>query len=407
MFEYYILLFTMFALIMAHLFLHKNNFSIINPFTLNSVLFTFYFLLYPLLISYSSFDYDYDYDYGAVSIFALLAFVSYFIGYHTNNILLLRYTESDKQYLSNTNIINIPVLILLMILYCSFALFYKLLFLLPIYILGSLIIVSRNYKFFFKIVFLFLFFLLFLYAFLYIAHERRYLAVIFISFILVYHVYISKIKIIHSFLIIPLFIFICMAGSIIRGGDDITEVFQLIESAHKNESTMTYSLRQIDIGVIYPDVDLLLKTVPDNNDYLYGSTLIKPFLWIIPRELWPEKPETVARKFIKNNYPELYDKGGSRPVLLPGELYYNFGFFGVIVGMLLYGKFTRYIYAKFYKKHNFYYMGIYIIFLAHSVALFRGGLAQNIHTILFFILIPYISLFILSNNIPKKVLLKK
>jgi hypothetical protein len=61
--------------------------------------------------------------------------------------------------------------------------------------------------------------------------------------------------------------------------------------------------------------------------YQRGETYIKSYTIFIPRFLWPEKPVTITpinTWFFRN-------EGGSSPLTMPGEGYFNFGYLGVIL----------------------------------------------------------------------------
>jgi hypothetical protein len=93
---------------------------------------------------------------------------------------------------------------------------------------------------------------------------------------------------------------------------------------------------------------LIIDAVPQQLDYCYGETL---FGWLaapIPKKLWPHKPLWSERGVYVNRH--VY---GARNTLsgitlgLPTELYWNFGWIGVTLGMYLTGVTLRHIYNAF------------------------------------------------------------
>jgi membrane protein implicated in regulation of membrane protease activity len=91
----------------------------------------------------------------------------------------------------------------------------------------------------------------------------------------------------------------------------------------------------------------LEETYPQREDYLYGQTYLPAVTSLIPRYFWQDKPTF-----------DYYNQfGRSTGILLPtdtgttvlfssvGELYLNFGPFGLIVGMLLYGLLFKSLYS--------------------------------------------------------------
>jgi len=85
---------------------------------------------------------------------------------------------------------------------------------------------------------------------------------------------------------------------------------------------------------------VLAQKVPQDVPYLNGESLVSWMTAPIPRSMWLDKPQTsLGYRFGSEVYGRAYEttRGGGHPPSLPVELYWNFGFLGVAVGMLLYG----------------------------------------------------------------------
>ena len=85
-------------------------------------------------------------------------------------------------------------------------------------------------------------------------------------------------------------------------------------------------------------------------DYRYGDTLLlAPIGLLIPRFLWPEKPDiSIGREFgatfrLKNAFDQETEISPS----MVGEFYWNFSIPGVIVGMWLLGMGYRWYYQRY------------------------------------------------------------
>lgn len=89
---------------------------------------------------------------------------------------------------------------------------------------------------------------------------------------------------------------------------------------------------ETDFSIVYDDYSILFDEDFQNITYLYGLSFIKPIVAFIPRSVWPGKPETSSRLFPKYYNPGFYAIGGSEPVTVWGEFYWNFGWFGIIFG---------------------------------------------------------------------------
>lgn len=79
----------------------------------------------------------------------------------------------------------------------------------------------------------------------------------------------------------------------------------------------------------YVDLIVMLNLFSDVNttvEPIYGASLLKIFVWFIPRSIWPNKPETIS--VLAGNF-YLPGRGTSLVVLLFGELHFNFGAWGI------------------------------------------------------------------------------
>jgi hypothetical protein len=79
----------------------------------------------------------------------------------------------------------------------------------------------------------------------------------------------------------------------------------------------------------------IVHAVPDDLPYAYGRTIATWFVTPIPRSLWPDRPHASSGVEIGE---AIYGNGRvSVPPGFVGELYWNFGIGGVLVGSLLLG----------------------------------------------------------------------
>lgn len=65
-------------------------------------------------------------------------------------------------------------------------------------------------------------------------------------------------------------------------------------------------------------------------DYQYGMSLIKVFFLPIPRDVFPDKPESIMQIFTEEYVPAWVSEGGSLPVMSPAEMFLNFWYFGLL-----------------------------------------------------------------------------
>jgi oligosaccharide repeat unit polymerase len=93
----------------------------------------------------------------------------------------------------------------------------------------------------------------------------------------------------------------------------------------------------------FRDFVVTLNGVPSRLPFQHGRT----YLALIPGAPFP----TASYLFSTTFYSELYVKGTGIPTPLPGELYLNFGLWGIFVGMALFGVFLAAI-QSYYDRHR-------------------------------------------------------
>jgi hypothetical protein len=96
-------------------------------------------------------------------------------------------------------------------------------------------------------------------------------------------------------------------------------------------------------------VALVVRDVGRLVPYSYGATLTQPLILLIPRVLWPDKPintfgQDFGRLFHVTNY---WTRATYVDPTVPGELYWNFGLPGILVGMGLVGVLLRWLYRRY------------------------------------------------------------
>ena len=101
----------------------------------------------------------------------------------------------------------------------------------------------------------------------------------------------------------------------------------------------------------------------ENEGYKYGESYSSILYTLIPRFLWPNKPKTTSG--IEFGYQSgITDKNDTSSISVTylGESYYNFGFFGVIITLIVF-LFTNYLYRLAYFRGNLVFLLIFIMAL--------------------------------------------
>jgi oligosaccharide repeat unit polymerase len=143
---------------------------------------------------------------------------------------------------------------------------------------------------------------------------------------------------------------------------------------------------------------MMTNHLPD-FDPGYGVTYAKLFLSVIPRDFWPDKPENITWVATQIFRPELQELGVSYNPSILGEMYYNFGMAGIIVGCPLFGIACRLLY--YYLRNNIHHAAAVVIYSALLFSVleqFRGAFSNiTTHYIAFYVL-PVIGVSMLAGR---------
>jgi len=167
---------------------------------------------------------------------------------------------------------------------------------------------------------------------------------------------------------IGLILFILSFASQIRKGGGEKTLTEL-----EIQSALAVSIEHVMEGAYFLDpakTAAIVSHVNENNSYFLGSSFFNFILTPIPRILWPEKPNIRLGPYVGQEILLFNNQSGAPPGGI-GELYINFGWPGVILGMALLGAIVarlwrRYIAAvdrRFQKISLALYMAAIMLFL--------------------------------------------
>lgn len=94
----------------------------------------------------------------------------------------------------------------------------------------------------------------------------------------------------------------------------------------------------------------VVRDVGRHVDYKMGETLLRaPISVLIPRLIWPDKPSIVIGREFGETFRLIHSRDRQTQIGASsiGELYWNFGTAGVLVGMFLFGVLYRWSYRRY------------------------------------------------------------
>jgi len=215
------------------------------------------------------------------------------------------------------------------------------------------------------------------YLFFFSVDRRDYLAVILVFLFLL--MYKNKLSIINCLIYIPISIFMIVYISIYlrSSGESFNVLFDNLDVFIKIIEVET------DFSIVYDDlIYMIYKLINNEVDYLYGLTLVKPFLYIIPRELLPSKPETLSVLYSKyfNNW--FYQAGGSQPVSILGDFFWNLSYLSFLASSL-FGYFLGFMDKVYIKSNSTYNTAIVGVSFCMIFSMFRGPFDNFLLTFVF------------------------
>jgi hypothetical protein len=147
-----------------------------------------------------------------------------------------------------------------------------------------------------------------------------------------------------------------------------------------------------------PALAAALTVIPETFPHTYGRTIfgdlvIRP----LPRALWPAKPLPPREQVIERLWPQEYARQTLNPefsVLL--YFYWDFGIFGVVLGLGAYGVLARFLYERFRINEDvLYYQVLYSLSLWFLVIALRNSPVDTL-ILAVFMIIPVVFIFHLA-----------
>jgi hypothetical protein len=123
---------------------------------------------------------------------------------------------------------------------------------------------------------------------------------------------------------------------------------------------------------------VLIRDTPRAAPFLHGETIGLFFVAFVPRVIWPDKPTITIGRYITNAYGSGPDVASDTAPSLLGEFFINFGYPGIIGGMLFYGILLRLLHELLARgRPTTPALFASVVVMLHLALGFQGGIANN------------------------------
>ena len=203
-------------------------------------------------------------------------------------------------------------------------------------------------------------------------------------------------------------IFLILAMSIVRGYGNFgsfNNIFQAISYIPvyiESDFFISALLLNIEANYFFFHAINSIELILENPNLIsLGSTMIKPLFIFIPREIFFYKPESILTLYTSEFEIAFRSIGGSYPISVFSEFFWNFHFFGIFFVIVL-ALFCSFIYRQLlgsFRQNNIYKLLFYTIMYSNLLFYARGSGLD-----LFFIYVLLSGFFIYLFNLAHKII---
>ena len=147
--------------------------------------------------------------------------------------------------------------------------------------------------------------------------------------------------------------------------------------AYMDSSTfMSGLLANIEVNYFFfHALNAIEMVMKDANFISFGSTIIKPMMIFIPRDIAQWKPDSIISLYTTAHDPNIRSIGGSWPISLLSEFFWNFYFFAPILTVTLAIILSKLQIALLmaFKRNSFFKLSFLLFIYLHILTLARGS----------------------------------
>lgn len=152
-------------------------------------------------------------------------------------------------------------------------------------------------------------------------------------------------------------------------------------------------VENFELSAVYGSSSIAVNYVySDEVGLLYGSTFLK-FLFIpIPRSILPNKPKSMVKIYTDKFDPKFSSIGGTNPIIIYSELFWNFSLFGFFFLYIIYYFFNR-AFLKLYDLlvyNNISLKGVFILYMYVTFIQFVRGSGFDLWLLYALLSLPFL-----------------
>ena len=212
--------------------------------------------------------------------------------------------------------------------------------------------------------------------------------------------------------VLPTFIGNFRTAASASHGHDLTAARDQSIDAIINDENLSESLKKDNWSFLiirFSEIDMFIKytkSTPTFVPYYKLNTVINATKSIVPRFLWPWKPDMetlVMERAYKANVVDRSTAVSAKPAFVV-DCYLSYGIIGIWVGLFLYGYFAQWLSQKAEALFGGYFMGTAVIFTGLFQIFWRGNSLEILFNAVFW---SFITMYIISEILRSRGILER